>query len=891
MGSGEEASATPSSVERALRAASDQCGGVIKPPSLLRAVAAASSFSSASASWGGAGGGGASGGGGGGGLLLEEKLEEVMGAARKCLRASASSSRGGGTPLKTPKKGRGTATPYADGGGTAQGLGGRVANLRVALHCLRAVCPVVAGSVGGGDGHKYAENALRLLYHTIVASEDAFLDATRSAGGGGRGGNGDCDCDCDGDGDGDGDGIESVRLDAALICLASCSVLSRFLCDAGASALVPAESFQLAPNASPLVQGLAQRPEGVGLATVVNPIQVAKISCQSLLSAAAVLSSLLVQGLRRELNQDWGRGTDEFGLCLSGALESDLSAVRSLCYASRTTSPPRRGTAAATLSFQWLIRHVANLWVYGCYKLSKGCNGDEVPIAGGLDSALSFSKRYQRLLWDCASRIDEIGSMRDDGADLVGLRQLSLGLRADSILVSLLALAGEGGDQGSKQYSGASAELRSAILKDRFEGACTCAWKAAASFSHSITLVTNRDSTWYGSLGQSKVGTNVAFDSNQLALKKFHEKVGPVLNCLEKMRLEYLTVTKSSHHPACMAYIEYCAYRAIHNGPMNGHCGREDSNYDRNFNRDGDSCALGEGGDPIQPSHHHWRCKTERCFFSKLPFEFVHHCEFCQKEVGETIPEFRFVILAVLFTSLDIFSRCGIDLSRVSSKNDGATSFQIGFDIGDSLLSIINTYLSPENKQLETPNLIQCQKILSHIKLTSRVMDIIKSFEARKAPVSETTFHAVSLVAKVLKQCYCPILSLLVVLEKIPKGEKKSRLEMAQDGYIRCAMLYDRLHEWNASTTDDSSYLDSSDMILRRLFDLSSEQLTRNTVLVAKSIGAIGKRRNEKEVSRRHSLIQLIVIISCFCYLFSYLIKIIFFLIFAFLEYRVLSLL
>ena len=109
-----------------------------------------------------------------------------MGAARKCLRASASSSRGGGTPLKTPKKGRGTATPYADGGGTAQGLGGRVANLRVALHCLRAVCPVVAGSVGGGDGHKYAENALRLLYHTIVASEDAFLDATRSAGGGGE---------------------------------------------------------------------------------------------------------------------------------------------------------------------------------------------------------------------------------------------------------------------------------------------------------------------------------------------------------------------------------------------------------------------------------------------------------------------------------------------------------------------------------------------------------------------------------------------------------------------------------------------------------------------------------------------------------------------------------
>ena len=117
-------------------------------------------------------------------------------------------------------------------------------------------------------------------------------------------------------------------------------------------------------------------------------------------------------------------------------------------------------------------------------------------------SAISHCRTMHRLLWEAAS--------------LCSIRNECLLLQGDAISIFLL--------NGEIMES----DLREMLRANQFESACTYAWKAAETYQRSS-------------------------GNDYTLLQQFHEKVGAVLD-------SYAT------RDAPLAYIEYCAYRALHSG-------------------------------------------------------------------------------------------------------------------------------------------------------------------------------------------------------------------------------------------------------------------------------------------------------------------------------------
>jgi hypothetical protein len=147
----------------------------------------------------------------------------------------------------------------------------------------------------------------------------------------------------------------------------------------------------------------------------------------------------------------------------------------------------------------------------------------------------SHGRDAHRILWDAAS---SIAQSKEDAEEC-------LSLRGNAVAALLL------GDTGSPLPS----RLRPALIKKHFENACTYAWKAAVSYFQLVSPSTSAPCPD--------------------PLRLYHEEIGRLLEAFAD--------------EDCLAYTEYCAYRAFHVGVTS-------------------SCA----------------CTSDRCLFALIPFRYPH---------------------------------------------------------------------------------------------------------------------------------------------------------------------------------------------------------------------------------------------------------------------------
>lgn len=779
-------------------------------------------------------------------IVLEEKVGDVLSVVKKCLRVATSGSASSSSSSKTPKK---SSSSRKAENTIAQDE--KAAHLRLAVHCLRAVCPLIASAVISSGGNavgkregQMIENAIRLLYHAIVASEDVFTGAPASTS--------------------SSSSSLVVRMDAAGLCLSSCAVLSHLLNRLGMARRGFVEKGCIDVDnvrpPSPLLVVLMNVPtDRLGEVGPMTAVQLAKIGAQSLLSSCTVLASLFVDttvessAISSEKDgsssSDHQRLGDEFGFLL---VDANIM--------SRSTENCREMPIS---SFQLLIRSVAPSWLN---VLVNDASKE------GIDGALSYTKRYQRLLWDTAARLDKkVSKMssRSKGKEVsdgdmatkggLHISRLVLCLRGDSILVSLAMPSGVDASHHELQIDiTSSADLRAAILEDRLSHGCECAWKSATTYAQGVAAAFSLDPTWYGGLGRP----DDANRANEYALVQFHQRVGGTIDALVQARLSCRSKTCDQKAlPPPFSYIEYCANRAIHVGPerqrvatkiMEGHDDKENS----------------AGGSAARMRNDHLErssCDHDGCIFSSLPFYFVHDqgLPFStlldsakSKEMGDDFL-CGSAALSIVFAALQ-----AVDLVYAPQSS---RETRLHFD--GEIVSVFNTFFlsSIDRRRLKVSLMNQCQKIVAPLKLNSRVVHISKFVNSRYCDrsVDPVTISGANLLQRVIGDCYAPLLSLIASAEaKASSAESSSskvsrRLEMAQDCYIRAAMLADHLDAWTSKQPSGSSdFKASADQAIRRAYKLAVGSSDENAIMVAKSIGAIGKQRIERQV-RRTSVVFL----------------------------------
>lgn len=772
-------------------------------------------------------------------ILLEEKVGDVLSVVKKCLRvATSGSASSSSSSSKTPKKSSSSATKAEGNSEISHSIGqdDKVRHLRLAVHCLRAVCPLIASASTSNGGNavgkregQMIENAIRLLYHAIVASEDVFTGAPSSS---------------------SSSSSLVVRMDAASLCLSSCAVLSHLLNGLGMvrrgfvdKGCIDVDNAQ---PPSPLLVVLMNVPtDRLGEVGPMTAVQLAKIGAQSLLSSCTVLASLFLDNAVESsaINGEWDDSSNSDHQRLAGEFGFSLADANAM---GRSTETCREMPIS---SFQLLIRSVAPSWLNVFVKDAS---------KEGIDGALSYTKRYQRLLWDTAARLEKkVSKMSSrskkkevsdgDMATQGGLHfsRFVLCLRGDSILASLVM---PGGVDASHQVDiTSSADLRAAILEDRLSHACECAWKSATTYAQGVVAASSLDPTWYGGLGRPD-GANRA---NEYALVQFHQRVGGTIDALVQARLSCRS-KKCDHKalPPPFPYIEYCANRALHTGPENQRVATKmmEDHDDKENSADGLAARMRK--DHLGRSS----CGHDGCIFSSLPFSFVHDVGLPSlldsEEKSKEVDGFLCgsAALAVIFATLQ----------AVNSVYAPQCSRESPLQFDGKIVSLFNTlFLSPsDGRRLKLSSMNQCQKILAPLKLSSRVVHISKFVNSRHGDksVDLLTISGANLLQRVIGECYAPLLSLIASAEAKsssaePNSSKASRLEMAQDCYIRAAMLADHLDAWTSNQASGSSdFRTSADQAIRRAYKLALGSSDENAIMVAKSIGAIGKQRIERQV-------------------------------------------
>lgn len=836
-------------IENALREANESAGKLISSASLLKIISRASAVASDSMF------GGSNSDSNNdqphaqvieGIILLEEKVGDVLSVVKKCLRVATSGSASSSSSSKTPKKPSSSATTKADGNSEKSqpiGQDDKVTHLRLAVHCLRAVCPLIASAVTSSGGNavgkregQMIENTIRLLYHAIVASEDVFTGAPSSS----------------------SSSSLVVRIDAANLCLSSCAVLSNLMNSLGVvrrgfvdKGYTDVDNFQ---PPSPLLVVLMNVPtDRLGEVGPMTAVQLAKIGAQSLLSSCTVLASLFLDGavessaIRSERggssSSDHQRLADQFGFSL---VDANIMGQSTETFREMPIS-----------SFQLLIRSVASSWLNVFVKDAS---------REGVDGALSYTKRFQRLLWDTAARLEKnVSKMSSqskkkegNGGDTATQRRLHFGrlvlcLRMDSILASLAMPGGVDASHRELQVDiTSSADLRAAILKDRLSHACECAWKSATTYAQCVVAASSLDPTWYGGLGRP----DDANRANEYALVQFHRRAGRTIDAFVQARLSCRSKKCDPKAPSPpFSYIEYCANRAVHVGPKHQRVATKmlEDHDDKENSADGSAARIGKDHLERSSCDH-----DDGCIFSGLPFSFVHDpglatlldSEKMSKEVDGFLC--GSAALSVVFATLQAV------YSVYAPQSTRETPLQ--FD--GKIVSVFNTlFLSQsDGRRLKLSLMNQCQKILAPLKLSSRVVHISKFVNSRcggsKRSVDQVTISGANLLQGVIGECYAPLLSLIASAEgksssAEPSSSKASRLEMAQDCYIRAAMLADHLDAWASTQPSGSSdFKTSADQAIRRAYKLAMGSSDENTIMVAKSIGAIGKQRIGRQVRR-----------------------------------------
>lgn len=349
-----------------------------------------------------------------------------------------------------------------------------------------------------------------------------------------------------------------------------------------------------------------------------------------------------------------------------------------------------------------------------------------------LQDSLTYAKRAFRLLFDVASQMDKCNVSPQD----------SLLLRKHAILAFLLG----------KDTSTLSQQAVDAIQKHHWEAACTYACKASVAYR-----------------SKAKQG------GDDECLDRFHKDVGRVLDSF--------ATDESS-----MAYIEYCAYRALHSGRMTSGA-----------------------------------CESDDCLFGQLGFRFEHNeCDVLTNPRDSTNPSAMAgqVTLAVFFLVLTVQGELDAMASGKQSRGNQDWAVDDFDSVIDAVICSFRAVLVEAEQLPPYAVMNRCLKLLELLSLNRRVYHILSSKDTSRSS-SRASLTALEISGRVLAESIAPLAVALVRCGD-EEEKKNQHWELAADCYSRGLVVSDRIREQQLQSGELSSAVSSCRIndALRGLYDL-----------------------------------------------------------------------
>jgi hypothetical protein len=335
----------------------------------------------------------------------------------------------------------------------------------------------------------------------------------------------------------------------------------------------------------------------------------------------------------------------------------------------------------------------------------------------------SHARDAHRILWDVAS---SIAQSKEDAEECLSLRGNAL---------SALLL---GGDTGSQLPS----RLRSALMKKHFENACTYAWKAAVSYVQLAAPSTSAPCPD--------------------PLRRYHEDIGRLLDAF-------------ADDEDCLAYTEYCAYRAFHVGLTS-------------------SCA----------------CTSDRCLLAPIPSKYPHLD--CGSDMAMTSGNQAF--LATFFLSVYVRDRLQKieDLAEDDTPADFVRNAQV-------IMARMRFAIIESDDPVAVSSRLRYFSMFSMISLHRVVFDLVERGDS--LPRYGSVSAIVQLAADILVGCVGPLGRAVIADSK--SMEEASRVRQTWTSLVECfirgisafEMLTSKLSTENRS----ADYLEKANAAINDLAD------------------------------------------------------------------------
>lgn len=432
-----------------------------------------------------------------GSLLLEEKKVDIINVARKCIRSA-------------------TSTSDVD-------INSQLANLKVAIHCLRAITPILSSIP-----HKeiIREDSVRmvikLLYHCINTSKELHLQNSKEIG-----------------------WTNCVSIGAAMVCFAGYQVLGVLLRSTFPGHTTPQQQHvdRYIFDKFPIHSSDYHASSSSYFSSTDEDFtkeKITKIAVQSCFSVSSVLWNIHYNSMLHDHQEKYSLHEE---LVTKEELNEYGYLFKTIILATLT----RGGTSSSSFAFRRILCSVSMSWILSLVmsqQTNKQQNGNNAAKTSQITSVLGYTKRVSRLLIDAASKLESILISNKVGGDsrrLIGLEhcevpglrdlhQENLMLRRDYVLVLLLNRQID----DSTWIPPPSTLIcdQWPLLRQGFINACSSAWKFAAAHAQIVSD-----------------------GIDAIILNEYHQAIG---SALDKIAFSQEELNHS--------YVEYCTYRAIHSG-------------------------------------------------------------------------------------------------------------------------------------------------------------------------------------------------------------------------------------------------------------------------------------------------------------------------------------
>jgi hypothetical protein len=330
----------------------------------------------------------------------------------------------------------------------------------------------------------------------------------------------------------------------------------------------------------------------------------------------------------------------------------------------------------------------------------------------------SHGRDAHRILWDAAS---SIAQSKEDA-------QACLSLRGNAVAALLL------GDTGSQLPS----RLRSALMKKHFESACTYAWKAAVSYFQLVTPSTSAPCPD--------------------PLRRYHEEIGRLLDAFAD--------------EDCLAYTEYCAYRAFHVGLTSSYA-----------------------------------CTSDRCLFALIPLKYPHLD--CGSDMAMSGNQ---VFLATFFLSVYVRDR----LQKIDELAGDDTP--VGFvRNAQVIMARMRSAIVENNDPAAVSSRLRYFSMLSMISLYRIVFDLV---ERDSLPLYGSVPAIVQLAADILVGCVGPLGRAVIANSK---SMDESRVLQTWTSLVECFIrgisAFEMLSSKLSTENNSANYLERANSTINDLAD------------------------------------------------------------------------